>query len=107
MAIPKVSLLSKNWNHMDLPNHLQTYFGLAIRRNTDNVDSMVIDIWALYFHKLSSDTDPYHRLCPKGETSWCGYEKANTKDETYNHKNGIPVAVIEFIKPVFRSLSNK
>lgn len=88
-------------------DQLQTYYGLAIRRNIDSLDNMMKDIWALYFHKLSSDSDPHHGLCPKGETSWCGYQKASAKGERYSHKNSIPVAVMEFIKPVFKSLSNK
>lgn len=50
-------------------DQIQTYYGLAIRRNTHSVESMVKDIWALYYHKLSTDDDPHHGLCPKGETS--------------------------------------
>lgn len=68
---------------------------------------MVNDIWALYYHKLSTDADPHHGLCPKGETSWCGYQKAVSEKRTYSHKNSVPVPIMEFIKPVFKSLADK
>lgn len=52
-------------------DNLQNYYGSAIRRNAHSVESMV-DIWTLYFLKLSTDEDPHHGLCPKGKKSWCG-----------------------------------
>lgn len=88
-------------------DQIQTYYGLAIRRNSDSLQNMVKDIWALYYHKVSTDDDPHHGLCPKGETSWCGYQKAIFGNKTYSHKNSVPVCIMEFIKPIFRSLSDK
>ncbi|GFW83611.1 uncharacterized protein TNCV_2204601 [Trichonephila clavipes] len=55
---------------------LQKYYGLAIRRNVGkSVADMSKSIWAIYFHKLSTDENPQHALCPMGEESWCGYNK--------------------------------
>ncbi|GFU43868.1 uncharacterized protein TNCV_652511 [Trichonephila clavipes] len=52
---------------------LQKYYGLAIRRNVGkSVADMSKSIWAIYFHKLSTDENPQHALCPMGEESWCG-----------------------------------
>ncbi|CAN7938957.1 unnamed protein product [Ixodes hexagonus] len=45
---------------------LQTYFGLAIRRNVGNLEEMRKAVWATYFHLSSTDNDPCHGLCPKG-----------------------------------------
>ncbi|GFV37482.1 uncharacterized protein TNCV_1157451 [Trichonephila clavipes] len=51
---------------------LQKYYGLAIRRNVGkSVADMSKSIWAIYFHKLSTDENPQHALCPMGERSWC------------------------------------
>ncbi|GFX12786.1 uncharacterized protein TNCV_3437601 [Trichonephila clavipes] len=49
---------------------LQKYYGLAIRRNVGkSVADMSKSIWAIYFHKLSTDENPQHALCPMGEES--------------------------------------
>ncbi|GFT20932.1 uncharacterized protein TNCV_3130861 [Trichonephila clavipes] len=56
---------------------LQKYYGLAISRNVGKaVADMSKSIWAIYFHKLSTDENPQHALCPMGEESWCGYNKS-------------------------------
>ncbi|GFT58322.1 uncharacterized protein TNCV_2118331 [Trichonephila clavipes] len=56
---------------------LQKYYGLAIRRNVGkSVADMSKSIWAICFHKLSTDENPQHALCPMGEESWCGYNKS-------------------------------
>ncbi|GFV94394.1 uncharacterized protein TNCV_3352321 [Trichonephila clavipes] len=56
---------------------LQKYYGLAIRKNVGkSVADMSKSIWAIYFHKLSTDENPQHALCSMGEESWCGYNKS-------------------------------
>ncbi|GFV45476.1 uncharacterized protein TNCV_2818901, partial [Trichonephila clavipes] len=35
-----------------------------------SVADMSKSIWAKYFHKLSTDENPQHALCPMGEESW-------------------------------------
>ncbi|KAJ8876158.1 hypothetical protein PR048_024067 [Dryococelus australis] len=52
---------------------IQKYYGLAIRRNSNNLQGMRESVWEEYFHLLSSDEDPQHGLCPKGAESWCKY----------------------------------
>ncbi|GFX03808.1 uncharacterized protein TNCV_2113801 [Trichonephila clavipes] len=65
---------------------LQKYYGLAIRRNVGkSVADMSKSIWAIYFHKLSTDENPQHALCPMGEESWCGYNKSIVSGEKYTH----------------------
>lgn len=48
---------------------LQNYYGLAIRRGVTSVEEMKRNIWATYFHKLSSNDNPQHGLCPKEKDS--------------------------------------
>lgn len=35
-----------------------------------------------FLHITSSDNDPRHFLCPRGEDSWCFYKRAQAKNET-------------------------
>ncbi|GFS60781.1 hypothetical protein TNCV_2001771 [Trichonephila clavipes] len=46
---------------------LHRYYRLAIRNNTDSVNSMKRVIRATYFHKASADAYPQHGLCPTNE----------------------------------------
>ncbi|KAF8784709.1 hypothetical protein HNY73_010353 [Argiope bruennichi] len=56
---------------------IQKYYGLAIRRNASkSVTEMSKSIWAIYFHKLSTNAKPQHGLCPLGSDSWCGYNRS-------------------------------
>lgn len=90
---------------------LQNYYGLAIRRNVNDVNKMHKQVWAIYFHKLSTNTNPQHALCPKGVDSWCGFQKtdavSDSPQETYSHKNSLPEVVMTTIKPIFKDLSDK
>ncbi|GFX83639.1 uncharacterized protein TNCV_325881 [Trichonephila clavipes] len=87
---------------------LQKYYGLAIRRNVGkSVADMSKSIWAIYFHKLSTDENPQHALCPMGEESWCGYNKSIVSGEKYTHKHSLPDAVLFKIKTIFRDLTAK
>ncbi|GFS69408.1 uncharacterized protein TNCV_4012051 [Trichonephila clavipes] len=43
---------------------IQHYYGLAIRKNLSSVEDMKRAIWAIYFHKLSTEDNPQHALCP-------------------------------------------
>ncbi|GFY12496.1 uncharacterized protein TNCV_1799181 [Trichonephila clavipes] len=48
---------------------IQHYYELAIRKNLSSVEDMKRAIWAIYFHKLSTEDNPQHALCPLGEDS--------------------------------------
>ncbi|GFS65548.1 uncharacterized protein TNCV_2469311 [Trichonephila clavipes] len=43
---------------------IQHYYGLAIRKNLSSVEDVKRAIWAIYFHKLSTEDNPQHALCP-------------------------------------------
>ncbi|GFT50909.1 uncharacterized protein TNCV_1195111, partial [Trichonephila clavipes] len=59
---------------------LQRYYGLAIRNNSGNLSAMKQAIWAIFFHKISTDLNPQHGLCPLGDDSWCGYNRSKLKE---------------------------
>ncbi|GFU63431.1 uncharacterized protein TNCV_44771 [Trichonephila clavipes] len=58
---------------------LQRYYGLAIRNNSGNLSAMKQAIWAIFFHKISTDLNPQHGLCPLVDDSWCGYNRSKLK----------------------------
>lgn len=89
-------------------NLLQKYYGLAIQRNQKKtLMEMSQAVWAIYFHKLSTDQNPQHGLCPMGEDSWCGFNKCLAEGTPYTHQHSLPEAVLLSIKNVFRDLSSK
>lgn len=86
---------------------LTTYYGNAIRANKDSPAEMRRAIWAIWMHKISCDEKPNHVFCPSGDDSWCPYQKAVAlgTEGSYKHKNNIPPAIMEAIKPAFKDLS--
>lgn len=82
---------------------IQQYYGNAIRENKGDLVKMREAVWAVYFHKRSSDKNPMHHFC----RDWCPFlqaEKANKLHE-YHHK-GLPECVMDAVKPIFKDLSN-
>lgn len=87
-------------------DNLQCYYGMAIRRNANKLEEMRQDVWATFFHKVSTDEEPQHALCPKGKDSWCKFNRAVATGELYTHKHSLPYYVGEAIKPTFRNLAD-
>ncbi|GFX23922.1 uncharacterized protein TNCV_2730271 [Trichonephila clavipes] len=87
---------------------IQHYYGLAIRKNLSSVEDMKRAIWAIYFHKLSTEDNPQHALCPLGEDSWCGYNRSILYSQAfYIHKHSLPESILLKVKKVFRDLTEK
>ena len=63
-------------------------------------------VWAIFFHKSSTDENPMHMFCPKNKESWCGYNRGPETGEMYNHRHSLPAAVMNTIKPTFRALAD-
>ncbi|GBM66152.1 hypothetical protein AVEN_68282-1 [Araneus ventricosus] len=64
-------------------------------------------IWAIYFHKLSTDAKSQHGLCPMGSDSWCGLNKNLVYREKYIHTHSRPEPVLLATKKVFRELADQ
>ncbi|GFY21374.1 uncharacterized protein TNCV_3994181 [Trichonephila clavipes] len=60
-------------------SNLQQYYGLAIRRNMNSMSDMFKAVWAIYFHKLSTDSVPQHGLCPTSPDNWYSNHKSKNK----------------------------
>ena len=68
---------------------------------------MVRAVQATLLHSNSSDDHPRHQLCPTGERSWCGWQRAQAKGEPFQHKKKpLPSAIVQLLKTVFARLGN-
>ena len=87
-------------------DRLQNYYGIAIRNNCNNLDSMKKAIHAGFFHVISTEKDNYHDHCPRGKDSWCTH-KVDQAEGTNKYKpgKGLPINIIKHIKPIFQDLS--
>lgn len=83
---------------------LEEYYGSAIRSN-GTLEDMKKACWATFYHKISSDADPQHGLCPIGAESWCKYNRAAAHGlPCPPHENSLAQEIMEVIKPVYQSL---
>lgn len=88
-------------------NTMQNYFGIALRNNTSSVKEMSKAIWSTFYHLSSTDDHPLHSKCPNGSDSWCSYQRAAAagKAGQFRHKGGLPLDVMQVIKPIYVRLT--
>ena len=85
---------------------LNVYYEDPIENSVCNINGMIKDINAKFFHCLSTDAVPQHQFCPKGVDSWCKYQKALAKKEAPpKHKPKIS-NLAKYIRPDFVQLMN-
>lgn len=65
------------------------------------------DVWATFYHLLSTNSNPRHRLCPQDSETWCKSIKSQEKKENYDHTQHfhLPEVVMNETKPIFSALS--
>lgn len=88
--------------------NLQKYYGIAIRRHTnETLDQMKKGVWASFFHVCSSNEKPNHGLCPQGSSSWCKFQRAQAENIRYDHDKHfhLPEAVMMAVKKVYQDLA--
>ncbi|GFX00723.1 uncharacterized protein TNCV_4576901 [Trichonephila clavipes] len=77
---------------------ITTYYGNDIRQNNSSISDMRLAIWAIYCHYRSADEEPMHHFCPIGDTS-------TNSASLFKHKNIVPIAIMNEIKPIIAELS--
>lgn len=82
---------------------MQSQYGSAIRSGKGDLVKMRERVWAVWFHKASTDQNPMHQFC----TPKCPYKIAEAQGRLheYKHKSNLPIAVMNEIKPVFKDLA--
>jgi hypothetical protein len=73
----------------------RVYYGNAIRNSTSDLEKMRVVVRATYFHKLSTDNNPQHGLCPQDS---CKYNTADR--DKYSH-HGLPEEIMSDKKKRF------
>ena len=77
-------------------DELQNYSRNAIMENSGDLNAMKQAVWAIFYHRISTNEKPIHALCPPSPNTWCRYGKteAGTLDK-YTHKHSVPEAVMQ------------
>ena len=88
-------------------NSLQNYYGDAIRRNIGNVQAMMKAVQATLLHSNSTNAHPRHHLCPEGPSSWCKWQVAKATGKEYNHKEPLPDAIVQLLRPIYARLGSQ
>jgi len=89
---------------------LTTYYGLAIRRNSNNVDDMKREVMATFYHLCSTNEKLQHEYCPPGENSWCKWQKGiatGANMELFEHPPHLDEKVAKFLLPIYEDLSKE
>ena len=70
---------------------IQNVYGRAIR------DNKLEEIWAILDYYSSTESNPKHDKCPKGEKSWCSYQRDQvTGSNTYiSTKAPLPDVILD------------
>ncbi|CAF1639046.1 unnamed protein product [Adineta ricciae] len=84
---------------------LKWYYCTAITSNKTDLEMMYQAAWAIFKHKISTNSDPHHEWC---DPKFCGYIKAKLTRQPYDHtRHAISPAIMEAIKPVFEELCSR
>ena len=87
-------------------NSLQNYYGDAIRRNKGDVQAMMTDVQATLLHSNSTNEQPRHHLCPVGPDSWCKWQVAQATGTVCDHKEPLPDAIVQLLRPIYSRLGS-
>lgn len=101
-AQKKVPAVKTQTLTVKLMKELSTNYGLAVRRNVNSVEGMRKEIWAGFYHKISTDAKPQHSYC---SIEWCKYLKAKAAKEQYTHPPALADEVQEVLKPIYEDLT--
>ncbi|GFO46237.1 hypothetical protein PoB_007274200 [Plakobranchus ocellatus] len=68
---------------------------------------MKLGVMGGFFHMMSTDNAPNHRLCPKGPTSWCKYNRALANNQTTPpHNPTFTPDIGKYVFPVIKRLTD-
>ena len=110
-AKPKITLGGKGHGKLrpDVIATLQRYYTKAIRSNA-TVPAMKQAVTAILAHCSSTDDDHCHDHCPKGDESWCFWQKAKAMGlPPGSHEENLGTRlcnlVVDNVRPIFDRMS--
>ena len=94
-----------NFCHHDA---MQNLYGRTIRDNKGDSAKMSQEAWAIVKHYASTIDHPQYENCPKGERSWCSYQRdIATGSQTYKPaKSPFSAAIVNAVTPIFKRLAD-
>ena len=93
-------------------DELQKYYYGAIIDNLPDVARMKNAIYGTLWHSMSTDEEPRHHMCPRGENSWCFYQRAEAQGEEppshteHRTKTRVCKEVAHKMIPVYRRMAD-
>lgn len=78
-------------------------YSLTIKRYPDSLVKIKKEIWTGFYHMISTDDTPQHKHC---NLDWCKYLKTQANNEPFKHKPALNAEVQEYVKPIFKKLTN-
>ena len=81
--------------------------GDAIRRNKGDVQAMMKAVQATLLHSNSTNEQPRHHLCPVGPDSWCKWQVAQATGTMCDHKEPLPDAIVQLLRPIYPRLGSR
>lgn len=90
----------------DRIDSMQSFYGLAIRKNKGDAAAMSKAAHAILKHYSSSLDNPCHEDCPQGRESWCSYNRDLATGQSTHRpiKDPLPPAIVKVVQPVFDRL---
>ena len=89
-------------------NSMQNFYGIAIRENTHDLYNMKKAVGAILWHCTDFENQEYrHRFCPRGNESWCKYQKdVSAGTNAYKPSINLPEWIHDIIQPIIVTLSS-
>jgi len=89
-------------------DELAIYYGLTIRRHCHSIEEMKKAIWAMFYHKISTDDEPHHHLCPEGPESciWQLQKAIGGDESSFKHGPAMPKEIFEAMKKTYEELNS-
>ena len=64
-------------------------------------------VQATLLHSNSSNERPRHHLCPEGPDLWCKWQVAKATGKEYSHKEPLPDAIVQILRPIYARLVSR
>lgn len=92
---------------------LTNYYACALKDNAPDVRCMQRGVMATLMHSYSTDEEPRHVACPKGQQSWCHFNRhlalkaAGKPSQSKPHRPAFSREVAKHLVPVYNRLAHK
>lgn len=92
---------------------MTNYYASALKQNAPDVTAMQRGVFASLLHMYSTDEEPRHSACPKGEESWCHHNRhlalqaAGKPSAPKPHRPAFSREVVKELVPLYNRLTQR